>query len=173
MEEAVLQRKYSVYIGLTSRQIIVECFRFLTERGATVDEYQQGEFRWVNNPVLVHEKDGQCITMKEAERLGFKWREVYSGATLSNASAVEDGMQRALQHKASLGVRLWRDVAKGAKMEKNGKPKPSSVFVTFAMIRSLEEETPGGRIKSMELQGGKVVVQHGSNAKRVAAKRKL
>ena len=58
-----------------------------------------------------------------------------------------------------LGIRCWRCVAKGRRIAKL-EGRCTSVFVAYAKIAKRGLQRADGRVRSLQLQGGSVRVQH-------------
>eukprot|EP00122_Pirum_gemmata_P006388 Pgem_evm1s5840 len=102
-----------VYIFYSSQKIPEsgEQYRFLTMRGRKTKE--NGSYNGLNRPVLL-KVNGETLKGKELHSLGFKTKIVFESRHMYNARCIENSLQR-LHHRQPLGVRLWRQVDKGAK----------------------------------------------------------
>ena len=104
----------SMYLGTTGRSLPQEDLRFLTTRGANQMHLTNPKKGKRNRPVL-RWCNGAYITMKEARELGFISLILWTGTFRKDATAIEEGLQRHY-NTLPLGDRLWRSVAKGAKI---------------------------------------------------------
>jgi hypothetical protein len=128
---------FCMYVGYTKRMIRAEALEFMGRRGANQTKNQDGTTRR-NRPVLrrdktLPEKKRHFTAKKCQKELGFKFVQVYCTKLKLNAHMIENAMQTRMQ-KYPLGIRLWRQVAKG-QGDKAAKPKKDvahKVFVTYS-----------------------------------------
>jgi hypothetical protein len=128
----------SMYVGYTKQMINDEAFAFLGRRGANRQKNKNGE-QPLNRPMLLRgdkalpEKKRHFTAGACRKELGFKFVQVYCTDLKLNAHMIEDAMQTRLQ-SYPLGVRLWREVAKG-QGDQHEPPKKGvahKVFVTYS-----------------------------------------
>jgi hypothetical protein len=125
-------------IGFTKQRIPQEALSFLGRRGANRQKNKNGE-QPLNRPVLLrgdktlHEKKRHFTAKQCEDELQMKYTMVYCTELKLNAHMVEDALQTRLQCYP-MGVRLWREVAKG-QGDPHEPPKKGvayKVFVTFS-----------------------------------------
>jgi len=140
--------EWCIYVGLTSRTLDDEGFRWLTRRGANHAEDYVGPII-TNRPVLQlvvprlkNRKGGDdpdapettnVVTKAQAETMGFKCELIYVNSLRLNASLIEDGLQEGIDH-VPLGQRLHRHVAMGRNiddLDRWGEESVTKVFVTY------------------------------------------
>jgi hypothetical protein len=128
----------SMYVGYTKQTIKAEAFAFLGRRGANRPKRKDGT-QPLNRPVLLRgdktlpEKKRHFTAGECQKELGFKFVQVYCTDLKLNAHMIEDAMQTRLQCYP-LGVRLWREVAKG-QGDQHEPPEEGvahKVFVTYS-----------------------------------------
>jgi len=134
---------FNFYIGETKmHDLSQEDLRWLIARGANLPPGQGYEGQR-NRPVLLN-ADDTTITMKTArEQHGFLSEVVYESTALINASMVEDALQSRFQYLRLGYRRLWRDVAKGKRSDKEDvhETEVYKVFVTYSttVVSKLED----------------------------------
>jgi hypothetical protein len=128
---------FCMYVGFTEQQIPQEALSFLGRR-ANRPKKKDGK-KPCNRPVLLrgdetlHEKKRHFTAKQCEDELQMKHTMVYFTELKLNAHMVEDALQTRLQCYP-LGVRLWREVAKG-QTEKDKTPEEGvayKVFVTYS-----------------------------------------
>jgi hypothetical protein len=121
-------------VGFTKQRIPKEAFAFLGRRGANQPKKKNGETRR-NRPVLLRgdktlpEKQRHFTAKQCEDELQMKYMMVFFTELKLNAHLVEDALQTRLQ-TYNLGVRLWREVAKG-QGDQHEPPKMGVVYKVF------------------------------------------
>ena len=143
-EEAIKQKKFSIYVGFTKRTLEEEALRWLTSRGKHLRKgykYKGGR----NNPVLVSKKTERDMDAKEREALGLKTLYVFSHVLKQNGLDVEEGLQRLISNQicddgklAPLGLRLHRCISKGSHQQDPDAGKPDYLGKVFLAIAPYE-----------------------------------
>jgi hypothetical protein len=123
-----------MYVGFTKQQIQNKAFAFLGRRGANRPKQKKGETP-LNRPVLLRgdetldEKKRHFTAVECQTELQMKYTMVYFTELKLNAHMVEDALQIRLQCYP-LGVRLWRELAKG-QGDQHEPPKKGVVYKVF------------------------------------------
>jgi hypothetical protein len=129
---------FCMYVGFTEQMIKDEAFEFMGRRGANRPKRKDGTTP-LNRPVLLRgdkalpEKKRHFTAKQCEDELQMKHTMVYFTELKINAHMIEDAMQTRMQ-AYRLGVRLWREVAKG-QGEKDKTPEEGvayKVFVTYS-----------------------------------------